>query len=196
MRSAPAPLPSVSQPPSPQGVGMSASVHGETPSLPLCGEGPNAVRGRGSSYRLGPTSTVARARELRKTMTHQEVRLWLRLRELKPQGFRFRRQVRIERWIADFACFQNRLIVEVDGMQHGFEQGMIKDALRDQFLASQGFVTLRFTNDDVFSNIDSVVETIFLKGRVERSPLPELREQFDPPRKGEGWELYSEKKIS
>jgi very-short-patch-repair endonuclease len=163
----------------------------KTPSLPLRGEGPTVGRGRGA-YRRGPTSTVARARELRKTMTHQEVRLWLRLRALKPQGFRFRRQVRVERWIADFACFQNRLIVEVDGMQHGFEQGLIKDALRDQFLANQGFVTLRFTNDDVFSNIDGVVETIFLKGRAQSSPLPGSQVRSDPPREGEGCELHNE----
>ena len=147
----------------------------KAPSLPLRGEGPNEERGRGA-YRRAPTSTVARARELRKTMTHQEMRLWLRLRELKPQGFRFRRQVRIERWIADFACFQTRLIVEVDGMQHGFQQGLIKDALRDQFLETQGFFTLRFTNDDVFSNIDGVVETIWTKAQT--FPVPS--EKFAP----------------
>jgi very-short-patch-repair endonuclease len=117
------------------------------------------------SYRPDPQSTVSRARELRQSLTRQEVKLWLRLRELKQQGFRFRRQVQIEKWIADFACFATRIIVEIDGMQHGFEENLKRDAVRDSFLVTRNFVTLRFTNEEIWQNIDGAVEQIYLTGQ-------------------------------
>jgi very-short-patch-repair endonuclease len=129
---------------------------------------PRAVR----LYRPDSTASVGRARELRSAMTRHEVKLWLRLRELKAQGFRFRRQVRIERWIADFACFSSRMIVEVDGNQHGFDENRARDEARDASLASEGYLNLRFTNDDVWNNIESVVETVFAHGapRLKNAP--------------------------
>jgi very-short-patch-repair endonuclease len=151
-----------------------------------CGEGPSKARGRGAlSYRPDPQSTVSRARELRRSLTRQEVKLWLRLRELKQQGFRFRRQVRIEKWITDFACFATRIIIEVDGMQHGFEENLKRDHVRDNFLKLQGFHIMRFTNDEIWSNIDGVVEQIFLMGKKGIFPLP-VHFVNHPPRKGEG----------
>jgi very-short-patch-repair endonuclease len=108
------------------------------------------------------------------------VRLWLRLRELKPQGFRFRRQVPIERWIADFACFASRVIIEVDGMQHGFVHQAKQDTARDAALARADFLTLRFTNDEIWSNIDGVVETIFVKSQARLSPLPAAAQPREP----------------
>jgi very-short-patch-repair endonuclease len=106
-------------------------------------------------------ATVGRARELRKSMTRYEVKLWLRLRDLKAQGFRFRRQVPLERWIADFACLANRVVVEIDGNQHGTEEQSRKDAERDAFLTRAGFTVLRFANHEVWQNIEGVLETIF-----------------------------------
>jgi very-short-patch-repair endonuclease len=143
-------------------------------------------------YRRDPTATVARARELRGAMTPHEVKLWLRLRELKPQGFRFRRQVRIERWIADFACFTTRLIVEVDGSQHGFDENRVKDTARDAFLEHAGFIALRFTNSEVWENIDGVVETVFLNGQP-RLPPSLGRSAACPSPPGGGMILRSEK---
>jgi very-short-patch-repair endonuclease len=64
------------------------------------------------------------ARALRKRMTPQEVKLWVKLRELKPLGFRFRRQAPIDRFIVDFVSFGSRLIVEADGGQHGMQEGL------------------------------------------------------------------------
>jgi very-short-patch-repair endonuclease len=122
------------------------------------------------NYRPDPTATVARARELRNEMTRYEVKLWLRLRELKAQGFRFRRQARIEHWIADIACFTTRMIVEADGNQHGFDENLQRDAARDAFLTRAGFLTLRFTNTEIRENLEGVVETIFLKGRDRLPP--------------------------
>jgi very-short-patch-repair endonuclease len=59
------------------------------------------------------------ARKLRKTMTPQEVKLWAHLRPLRDQGFKFRRQVPLRGYIVDFACFGARIIIEIDGSQHG-----------------------------------------------------------------------------
>jgi very-short-patch-repair endonuclease len=106
-------------------------------------------------------------------MTRYEVKLWLRLRELKAQGFRFRRQVPLKGWILDFACFSNRLVVEVDGSQHGFSDQKRRDEARDAFLAWEGFKVLRFTNTDVWESIESVVETVF----NHRSQIASLRSE-------------------
>ncbi|MFM9975797.1 MAG: endonuclease domain-containing protein, partial [Beijerinckiaceae bacterium] len=125
------------------------------PIPPPCGEGPERSEGGGGR------AATAKARSLRKVMTRYEVKLWLRLRELQPQGFRFRRQVPLERWIADFACLRNRIVVEVDGMQHGFERQAQADVVRDDTLAGAGFKIVRFTNGEVWENIEGVIETIF-----------------------------------
>ncbi len=101
-----------------------------------------------------------RARQLRKTMTPHEVRLWLALRQLREQGLHFRRQVPRSGYILDFACLKARLAVEVDGEHHGFELHLGHDETRDAVLAENGFLTLRFWNQEIFRNLDGVVETI------------------------------------
>jgi very-short-patch-repair endonuclease len=115
------------------------------------------------------------ARRLRKTMTPQEVKLWMHLRALKDQGLHFRRQVPRLGYIVDFACLKSRLVIEVDGAQHGETDHSRKDAERDARLLRAGFKVLRFWNNEVNENIDGVVETIYheavarippLKGRV------------------------------
>ena len=102
-----------------------------------------------------------RARALRKAMTPQEVKLWVHLRQLRPQGLHFRRQAPLEGYILDFVCFKHRLIVEVDGGQHGEEAGIAHDRKRDAHFAALGFLTLRFWNADIDKNLDGVVDTIF-----------------------------------
>jgi very-short-patch-repair endonuclease len=102
----------------------------------------------------------ARARALRKCMTPQEVKLWQRLRTLRPLGFHFRRQAPRKGFIVDFACLRHRLIVEVDGGQHGLDDGLGRDAERDRRLAAAGFRVMRFWNSDIDGNLDGVVETI------------------------------------
>ena len=101
-----------------------------------------------------------RARQLRKTMTPHEVRLWLALRQLRPQGLHFRRQVPRCGYILDFACLKARLAVEVDGERHGFESHLRSDEARDAVMAGSGFLTLRFWNHEILQNLDGVVETI------------------------------------
>jgi very-short-patch-repair endonuclease len=67
------------------------------------------------------------ARKLRKTMTRQEVKLWVRLREFRALGHHFRRQSPILTYIVDFECRRSRLIVEIDGTQHGFDANRERD---------------------------------------------------------------------
>ena len=100
------------------------------------------------------------ARALRKTLTPQEVKLWVNLRELKPLGFHFRRQAPIGRYIVDFVSFRSQLIIEADGGQHGMPDGNRSDQIRDAFLQSQGFRVLRFWNSDIDANLAGVMESI------------------------------------
>jgi very-short-patch-repair endonuclease len=100
------------------------------------------------------------ARALRKRLTPQEVKLWVKLRELKPLGFHFRRQAPLGRYIVDFVSFGSKLIIEADGGQHGMARGARSDQLRDAFLHLQGFRVLRFWNSDIDTNLAGVMESI------------------------------------
>jgi very-short-patch-repair endonuclease len=100
-----------------------------------------------------------RARDLRNNATDAERALWRALKGRQLQGFRFRRQVPIGKYIADFVCPQARLVVELDGGQH-VEQ-MQYDSARTVVLAALGYRVLRYWNDDVLLRIDSVVDDIY-----------------------------------
>ncbi|MEM7132762.1 MAG: endonuclease domain-containing protein [Chloroflexota bacterium] len=98
------------------------------------------------------------ARQMRAEPTPAEHKLWQRLRKRQVQGVKFRRQVAIERFIVDFCCFDVRLIIEVDGPIHQYSQE--QDAIRQEYLENVGFRVLRFTNEEVLSDIERVVEKI------------------------------------
>ncbi len=98
------------------------------------------------------------ARKLRDNMTDAEMRLWQHLRDRRLLGFKFRRQMPIGEFIADFACLDTRLIIELDGGQH-VERAEL-DALRTQQLGELGFRVVRFWNDDVLLRPDDVLERI------------------------------------
>ena len=109
------------------------------------------------------------ARSLRKRMTIAEMLLWDELRELRRQGYHFRRQAPLEGFIVDFACYSQRLVVEVDGIQHEEAAHSRKDAARDSHLHHIGFNILRFTNGDVMENIDGVMlEVLAALGAIVR----------------------------
>lgn len=114
-----------------------------------------------------------RARQLRNGATAAERRLWYRLRELKPVGHKFRRQVTIDRYIVDFACLSKRLIVEVDGATHGTEAEIEYDHSRQRHLEKEGFIVLRVTNADVADNIEGVMEMIVDAVARCRTPTPD-----------------------
>jgi very-short-patch-repair endonuclease len=101
-----------------------------------------------------------RARDLRKSMTRQEVKLWLRLRELRTLGHHFRRQSPLAPYIVDFECRRSRVIIEVDGHQHGFDEHRRRDQIRDKALTERGYKILRFSNGEIDQEIEGVLEVI------------------------------------
>lgn len=118
-------------------------------------------------FRELPPVTVARSRTLRTHMTDAERKLWKHLRNKQLNGWRFRRQHPIGNYIADFACIECKLVIELDGGQHATQQSY--DAIRDQHIKEQGFTILRFWNHDVMKNIDGVIQTI-LESLEQTSP--------------------------
>ena len=102
----------------------------------------------------------ARARRLRTELTDTEWRLWLRLRELNAHGHSFRRQAPFQSYVLDFVTHRERLVIELDGSQHGEADHRARDAVRDALLVAEGYVVLRFWNYEVSEDIDGVVESI------------------------------------
>ncbi|MBI4642596.1 MAG: endonuclease domain-containing protein [Deltaproteobacteria bacterium] len=105
---------------------------------------------------------VSLSRNLRKNQTDAENLLWRHLRGKQLEGLRFRRQHPIGRYIVDFVCLEKRLVLEIDGGQHGMEKEKIKDDERDHWLRTEGYQVLRFWNNDVLTNLEGVMETIRL----------------------------------
>ena len=95
---------------------------------------------------------------LRKAATATERHLWRYLRDRQLAGFRFRRQVPIGNYIADFACLDAKLVIEVDGGQHLAQRDY--DARRDAELVEHSYQVLRFWDNDVLLNIESVLVVI------------------------------------
>lgn len=99
-----------------------------------------------------------RARSLRRALTPAERLLWGKLRRGQLDGFKFRRQMWLCGFIADFACVEAKLVVEADGSQH-LDAGQY-DADRSKAFAREGIRTLRFWNSDIFEHLDGVIEMI------------------------------------
>lgn len=96
------------------------------------------------------------AKAMRRVMTDAELKLWNELRAHRLMGLGFRRQVPIAGYIVDFACSEKRLVVEVDGSQHGEDAGAAHDAIRTLKLEQDGWTVLRFWNDDLLRDVDGV----------------------------------------
>ncbi len=112
------------------------------------------------------------ARTLRRDLTGPERRLWKALRQRLPvNGSHFRRQVALGRYVADFCYLKARLVVEVDGNQHCTDAALAYDVARTAALEAQGFRVLRFSNRDVMTGIDVVLETI-LAALATPTPTP------------------------
>jgi len=95
-------------------------------------------------------------KQLRKTATPQEIILWSRLKR-KQLGYKFRRQHSIGRYIVDFYCPEKKLIIELDGWQHREENNFGYDKERTEFLESLGYKVIRFWNNEVNKNMESVI---------------------------------------
>ncbi len=121
-----------------------------------------------------------RARQLRKEQTPMEQWLWQLLRAKRFSGFKFRRQQTIGRYIVDFVCFAQKLIIELDGSQHADAQE--EDAARDYWLRGEGFRVLRFWNNELQQQTDAVLEMIWnALQEFQEPPLPN-----PSPTRGEG----------
>ncbi len=100
---------------------------------------------------------TTRARQLRQNGTDAEKLFWARIRNRQVANLKFRRQYPVPPYIVDFFCIENKLVIELDGEQHSPAQ----DGPRERFLQAQGFRVLRFWNNDVLTNIDGVLQTIY-----------------------------------
>ena len=102
--------------------------------------------------------TTSKAHALRVRSTDAERALWTRLRNRQLGGHKFPRQHPIGRWVVDFACLGQRLVVELDGGQHAMAKD--KDGERTGRLESQGYRVVRFWNHDVLENTDGVLQAL------------------------------------
>ncbi|CAN7421009.1 DNA (Cytosine-5-)-methyltransferase [Neorhizobium galegae bv. officinalis bv. officinalis str. HAMBI 1141] len=96
------------------------------------------------------------ARNMRRALTEAELKFWNAVRAHRLMGIGFRRQMPIAGYIVDFACPEHKLIIEIDGVSHSYDQNIRRDLTRDQQLASLGWQVVRFTNDEVHGHIDDV----------------------------------------
>ncbi|SIT92525.1 endonuclease domain-containing protein [Pontibacter indicus] len=97
---------------------------------------------------------------LREENTPAEVLLWSMLRSKKLEGRKFRRQHSIENYVVDFYCASEKLIIEVDGSIHDSSEAIANDNLRDETLRNWGFNILRFRNEEVFNQMQTVLQKI------------------------------------
>jgi very-short-patch-repair endonuclease len=133
-------------------------------------------------FKRAGSNEIARARQLRRNATGVEKRLWWKLRELNAQGYHFRRQSPFRAYTLDFVEHDARLVIELDGGQHGEATRRSRDTHRDAVLASQGYRTLRFWNSEVVENIEGVFETIVRELEARRPPPDPLRGSTSPQR--------------
>jgi very-short-patch-repair endonuclease len=103
----------------------------------------------------------SQAKRLRRAMTPAERKLWHALKAHRFQALHIRRQVPMGSYVADFICHAAKIVIEVDGAQHGFDQHLERDRARDAWFEAQGYRVLRFWNHDVLTGLDSVLDTIF-----------------------------------
>ena len=180
-------------------VDISRSARRGEPPLPLAGEGWGggvAASEVTLADDKNPTWKVSsrlrtNARALRKNSTDAERILWSELRDHRLNGARFRRQVPIENYIADFVCHAAGLVIELDGGQHFAEDREAADARRSARIEAQGFRVLRFSNHDVMTNRTGVVETI-AAAVAAGTPTPALPRKRERERTAIGARTASE----
>ena len=150
--------------------GVVRPSYGLSPALPKGeGDGELDYDGELMGYETADPLLYGRlkafVKELRSNQTAAEQRLWDHLRNKQLDGFKFRRQHVISRFIADFICLEKGLIVEVDGAIHQLPDNQESDAARTEALKELGFEVIRFTNEQVIADTESVCEAILIKLR-------------------------------
>jgi very-short-patch-repair endonuclease len=104
---------------------------------------------------------LANAKILRKKSTPSEIKLWNCLRARRFMGLKFRRQCPLGPYIVDFVCVEKKLIIELDGGQHNEDTQQDYDKRRTEFLNGLGFNVIRFWNNEVLLQFDTVMEQIY-----------------------------------
>ena len=117
------------------------------------------------SAESNPESQTILRRELRNHSTSAEATLWKLLKNSQAGGYKFRRQHGIGPFVLDFYCPLLRLCIELDGGVHQMPLADVKDEMRTKFLNEQGITVLRFENDVVWRDPQSIVEKIIEFGR-------------------------------
>ena len=158
------------------------------------GEGESARQGRSpQSSRWGvvrrgyPRHALTAARTLRSNRTDAEGLLWHYLRNKQLDGYRFRRQQPIGRYIVDFACLSRKVLIELDGGQHAEQTS--RDEKRDAFLRARGYRVLRFWSTEVFENCFGVLERVWEAVAGDpppQSPAPDGLATATPPHPSTG----------
>jgi very-short-patch-repair endonuclease len=129
---------------------------------------------------------ILRSRQLRIAASDAEQKLWHHLRRKHVNGLRFRRQFPLGPYFTDFVCLSARLVVEVDGGQHGLPRQQAHDGRRTAWLEANGFRVIRFWADEVMANTAAVLDGI---EAALREPLPQgiaRARSLAPSRKGRG----------
>ncbi|WP_088347193.1 MULTISPECIES: DUF559 domain-containing protein [Rhodomicrobium] len=154
---------------------VTAPPHGTAQPSPLEGEGGRRRRpGEGEAASAASSAAKSRhpnrdtARRLRKTMTDAERKLWSLLRSRKLAGCKFRRQVPIGPYVADFLSHECHLIVETDGGQHA-RSPHAPD--RDAWFRHHGFTVARYWKSDVLDNPDGVLADLTARAATEQEAL-------------------------
>ena len=119
------------------------------------------------------TSEKAKRRSLRNNMPKPEAVIWSKLKGKQMLGYKFRRQYSVNRYVVDFYCPELKLAVEIDGDSHFQEESRDDDNLRQAFIESFDIQFLRFTNEDVYKNLEGVLETV-------RRMVLEISRRCDP----------------
>lgn len=127
------------------------------PPSPASRAPPSPTGGEGLRRLALKPDAIDYARKLRRDSTEAEKRLWRALRSQLPDA-KFRRQVPLGLYFADFCSHAARLIIEVDGGQHA--DAIERDRVRTKFIENEGYRVIRFWNNEVIENLDGVVETI------------------------------------
>jgi very-short-patch-repair endonuclease len=133
----------------------------------------------GGGKRVGVKGLTGVARRFREYYTDTEKHLWRHLRDKQIEGFKFRRQQPIGRYVVDFVNLEKKVVVELDGGQHALDPG---DKIRDEWLRAEGYKVLRFWDNQVLSNLEGVLENIrntLLTPHPDPLPQGERGDNFD-----------------
>ena len=111
----------------------------------------------GGGKRVGVKGLTGVARRLRKHSTDTEGHLWRYLRDRQIEGFKFRRQQPVGSYVVDFVNLEKKVVIELDGGQHALHPG---DRIRDEWFRAEGYKVLRIWDNQVFGNLEGVLENI------------------------------------